>query len=53
MKTKKSLVSTVFMALDVIIWFADVLGKKYRLIPAGAEDGRNRQKPLETTISQY
>ena len=39
------------MALDVIIWFAEVLGKKYRLIPAGAVVGQNRQKPLERTIS--
>ena len=38
------------MVLDVIIWFTAVLGKKYRLIPAGAEDGKNRQKRLETTI---
>ena len=30
------------LALDVIIRFAEVLGKKYRLITAGAEDGQNR-----------
>ena len=42
-----------FLARHVTTWFAEVLGKKYRLIPAGAEDGQTRQKPLETTISQF
>ena len=41
------------LALDVIIRFAEVLGKKYRLSPAAAEGGQNRQKPPETTISQF
>ena len=42
-----------FLGRHVTTWFAKVLGKKYRLIPAGAEDGQNRQKPLETTIFQF
>ena len=42
-----------FLSLHIIAWYAEVLGTKYRLIPADAEDGQNRQKPLETTISQF
>ena len=31
------------LAIHVITWLTKVLGDKYRLIPARAEDGRNRK----------
>ena len=30
-----------------------IFAHKYKLIPAGAENGQKRQNPLETNISQF